>query len=691
VLAIGFLHNLKARQNKKIRSDLCVYIRHIYLIDEASMIVKLKKIYLAEYLQDIKFEIQISLIYFVSMILLFSLFRLLFCIVYADAFAGLSFWDKAISFVYGLRFDISSISIFLGCFIIILFFPFFKKQYFIKICVAMMCISMLTMLLALSVDFFYFPEVKRHMTEDLLLAFRDKDFIIKYALRYYWWALGLIFILTGFAIAKSFKSINKHYNPKPTKLYKSVGVFIVVVLMIVLGRRENFSGMPLNLIDAYNIPKKSENIQLILNGVFTQFYYLKGTNDTKGTISNNYSTKQALKKAQQILLSNNEFFPEEDKYPLMRQIKIVKKRPKYNIIVILLESWTPKYIDSFNGNKGYGVTPNFDNIARNGVKFINAYSAGPRSQYGLIASLVGMQIVPGTAYYYGFDMMNKLTKMALAFNKMGYFTMYTQSCERNAIGMCNNTATNMLNFSESYGKEDFPRLMDYQSDNVGYDYDMLDFVSKKAGQHHKKDQPFFIYSFTGTTHTPFNPTTNKFDKYPRTSVENKYLNSLYYADYSIGHLMDMAKKEGWFDDTIFIFMADHVCGSFVTGTTKERFNIPFVIYAPKIFKPQKIDYVVSQADLIPTIYHLMGIEEPFTAVGTNMFDKDANHFALICDGPNIVFVEGEHYISNNRVNVVESSLSKDDEKYALMNDTLLSLDKAITESIEYNRWYKDAD
>lgn len=411
--------------------------------------------------------------------------------------------------------------------------------------------------------------------------------------------------------------------------------------------------------------------------------------DKKGVISNNYSTKQVFKNAQQFLLSDNEFFPEEDKYPLMRQIKIVKKRPKYNIIVILLESWTPKYIDSFNGNKGYGVTPNFDNIARNGVKFINAYSAGPRTHFGLIASLVGMQIVPGTAYYYGFDMMNELTKMALAFNKMGYFTMYTQSCNRDSIKM-GDTATKILNFSESYGKEDFPRLMDYQSDNV-YDYDMLDFVSKKAGQHHKKGQPFFIYSFTGTTHTPFNPTTDKFDKYPRTSVENKYLNSLYYADYSIWHLMDMAKKEGWFDDTIFIFMADHVCGTFVTGTIKERFNIPFVIYAPKIFKAQQIKYAVSQADLIPTIYHLMGIEEPFTAVGTNIFDKDANHFALICDGANIVLVEGEHYISNNRVNVVESSLSKDDEKYALMDDTLLSLDKAITESIKYNRWYKAAD
>jgi predicted membrane protein len=88
----------------------------------------------------------------------------------------------------------------------------------------MMCVSMVAMLLVLSADFFYFPEVKRHMTEDAILAFRDKDFIIKYVLRYYWWALGLIFILLSFMITKSFKSIDERYNPKPVSMVKSIGI-----------------------------------------------------------------------------------------------------------------------------------------------------------------------------------------------------------------------------------------------------------------------------------------------------------------------------------------------------------------------------------------------------------------------------------------------------------------------------------
>ncbi|WP_172412894.1 hypothetical protein [Candidatus Endomicrobiellum trichonymphae] len=48
--------------------------------------------------------------------------------------------------------------------------------------------------------------------------------------------------------------------------------------------------------------------------------------------------------------------------------------------------------------------------------------------------------------------------------------------------------------------------------------------------------------------------------------------------------MKKAKKEGWFDNTIFIFMADHIVGivSFLRNDSiEERFKIPFVIYVPK--------------------------------------------------------------------------------------------------------------
>ena len=78
----------------------------------------------------------------------------------------------------------------------------------------------------------------------------------------------------------------------------------------------------------------------------------------------------------------------------MRQIKKAGAFKPYNVFVVLLESWTPHYIDSLAGGT-YGVTPHFDKIVRQGTVFTHAYAAGVRSIYGLSAALGGVALVPG--------------------------------------------------------------------------------------------------------------------------------------------------------------------------------------------------------------------------------------------------------------------------------------------------------
>ena len=96
--------------------------------------------------------------------------------------------------------------------------------------------------------------------------------------------------------------------------------------------------------------------------------------------------------------------------------------------------------------------------------------------------------------------------------------------------MCN-ISQKIFGVDESFGMEDIPRLMDYRAEqDFGYDYDLLQFAAGKADAAHRAGKPFFLFTFTGTTHVPFRQTTPEFDKYPRTSEENKYLNSLYYDD-----------------------------------------------------------------------------------------------------------------------------------------------------------------
>jgi phosphoglycerol transferase MdoB-like AlkP superfamily enzyme len=641
---------------------------------------KMKKILFAQYQQDIKLKINIALVYFLSSLIIFSLFRFLFYTVYHDVFLSVSPSDVVFSFIYGLRFDISVISMFLGFLTILLFIPFVQKSTkFLKICVLLMTFSITVLMLLLSGDFFYFPEVSRHMTEDLIIALAEKEFVVKYAFQYYWWVLILIFSVSIFTIMKVFKCIDKKFNPKPVSLLKGVIIFISSIFFVILGIRENFSGRPINLDTAYSL---KGDLKLILNGVFTQIHVLGHKID--GKISK-YPLSKAVKNTQKLLLSSSEFIP-SDKYPLMRQIKNPKKAKNYNVFVVLLESWTPRFIDSL-GNSTYGVTPNFDKIVKDGVVFTNAYANGYKSILGISASFLGIPVMPGVLHE--LEIMNKVSSMPEVFNRRGYFTMFAQSSPRNSLKM-GNFSKNVLHVQECYGKEDMPVLMEYLYDlDFGYDYDLFDFAARKVSSEWRQGHPFFVFSFTGSTHVGFDPTTEEFDKYPSTTGQNRYLNTLFYSDYSVGHLIDMAKKDGWFDDTIFIFMADHVLGVATTDTLENRFKIPFVIYAPKILKPRKIDYVVSQADLLPTIYHFMGIQEPFSAIGTNALDEQSDHFALINSGADIIFVKDNNYIKHNRSILIETSLDRNSDELEQMQETLLSLDKALIVLLKSNKWYKE--
>jgi len=185
------------------------------------MINEILKFFIKEYKQDFKFKIVAALLFLCFSVFMFSFFRALCYFAYYETFSSLSFSEVLFSFAYGIRFDLAVISIFLGFFVFILFMPVSSKKY-IKTCFICMLFSVTVMALILCGDFFYFAEVKRHMTEELAIAWMEKEFIINLAFKYYWWILLLIAALFCFIAKISFKLVNKNFNPKPVPLIKNI-------------------------------------------------------------------------------------------------------------------------------------------------------------------------------------------------------------------------------------------------------------------------------------------------------------------------------------------------------------------------------------------------------------------------------------------------------------------------------------
>lgn len=120
-----------------------------------AFVLKIKKILNSKYENNSRLKIQISFFYVVLLLVIFSLFRLLFCIVCSDVFASLSLLEKAKAFAYVLRFDISTVGVFIGFFIALMFLPISKKQItIIKIFNVLMGLSTMLVVLLLCADFF---------------------------------------------------------------------------------------------------------------------------------------------------------------------------------------------------------------------------------------------------------------------------------------------------------------------------------------------------------------------------------------------------------------------------------------------------------------------------------------------------------------------------------------------------------
>ena len=93
--------------------------------------------------------------------------------------------------------------------------------------------------------------------------------------------------------------------------------------------------------------------------------------------------------------------------------------------------------------------------------------------------------------------------------------------------------------------------------------------------------------------------------------------------------MNRNKNKPWYENTIFIFIADHGFNEF-DGRYEDPRNahIPLVFYSEKIIKtPMKISTISSQVDVIPTLLHMIGYKNSFDLMGKNILENDSGGFA----------------------------------------------------------------
>jgi phosphoglycerol transferase MdoB-like AlkP superfamily enzyme len=197
----------------------------------------------------------------------------------------------------------------------------------------------------------------------------------------------------------------------------------------------------------------------------------------------------------------------------------------------------------------------------------------------------------------------------------------------------------------------------------------------------KNGTPFFSLVFSSSNHVPFGFPAGRIDLYDQEN--NTVNNAVKYADYAVGEFIKKAKQSNYWENTLFLIVADH--NSRVYGPNLvpiERFHIPGLILGADI-KPVHYSKIASQIDLMPTLLSLAGIESITPAIG-----RDLNKLPAQTPGRAMMQYNATHaYMEDNKVIVFERN--KQPKQYTYDNGKLniqknsdeQLLNKALAESL----------
>jgi phosphoglycerol transferase MdoB-like AlkP superfamily enzyme len=118
----------------------------------------------------------------------------------------------------------------------------------------------------------------------------------------------------------------------------------------------------------------------------------------------------------------------------------------------------------------------------------------------------------------------------------------------------------------------------------------------------KENKPFFNHIMTVSNHRPFTYPNNKIDIPGDIKSRD---GGVKYTDFALRKFFEMASKQSWFKNTVFVIVADHCASS--AGKTQlplDKYRIPAFIYNSDI-KPEKCNKLMSQIDLMPTLFGLL--------------------------------------------------------------------------------------
>jgi phosphoglycerol transferase MdoB-like AlkP superfamily enzyme len=320
---------------------------------------------------------------------------------------------------------------------------------------------------------------------------------------------------------------------------------------------------------------------------------------------------------------------------------------RMNVVLVTIESLSASFMAEF-GNR-LGVTPNLDALAGQSLFFTHMLATGTRTVRGLEAVTLSVPPTPGQSIVRR-PGNEKLFSLGSVLRDHGYSATYLYGGD----GFFDNmNAFFSANGYRVVDRKDFmPAEVTFSNAWGVCDEDLFARAVREADSAFAKGQPFFQHVMTVSNHRPFtypagrigaphaagDLTKRKLAAY----VEQTREGGVKYTDYAIGKFLAQAREKPWFKDTLFVFVADHTASS--AGKIEvdpTAYHIPALFYAPGFVAPRRIDRLVSQIDVAPTILGLLHMSYRSRFIGQDQSGDTGPERAFISNYQKVGLVRAE--------------------------------------------------
>ena len=401
-------------------------------------------------------------------------------------------------------------------------------------------------------------------------------------------------------------------------------IFLAIVFLGIRGRIEEKS--PIRIGTAYFSNNSFLN-KLGLNPSFTLMRSYLDSKDEDNRVVKFMDDKLAIEMVQKNLgITKTQY-----NSPIAREVQpdtLLSAQP--NVVLIIMESMSAAKMKRHGSTEE--LTPFLDSLSHNSIYFENIYTAGKHTFNGIFSTLFSF---PALYRQHSMKTNNQYDGISTSLLKNGYSTTYFTTHDSQFDNIEGFLRSN--NFQNVISQSDYPVSEVKTTLGVPDDF-MFRFSIPKINELSERENPFFVTFMTTSDHSPFY--VPEYFQPKAKAIESQIVQ---YADWSLQQFIQLASKEAWFNNTIFVFVADH--GAAIDAKYDiplNYFHTPLIIYAPEIFMANEVhEKIGSQIDVYPTVMGLIKQKYVNNTLGIDLLNEERK-FTIINDDDKVGILDTDY-------------------------------------------------